>query len=146
MAGQQQTARRISKGPTGVDYVICTSDVSDRPASTPLAGSIPSRSRGLTNENEPKLPDLRWLGRRSSCSARRATRGGALGHLPLHEIFKTLHSNFDICRNFQRTKMNFYILIIFKKSYWNFCLSCSLIIISLQDLSRNRLSYQNFLK
>jgi len=33
------------------------------------------------------------------------------------EIFKILHSNFDICRNFQRIKMKFYILIIFKKSY-----------------------------
>ena len=51
------------------------------------------------------------------------------------EIFKTLHSNFDICRNFQRIKMKFYILIIFKKSYGNFSLSCSLNIISLQDLS-----------
>ena len=49
-------------------------------------------------------------------------------------IFKTLHSNFDIYRNFQRIKMKFYILIIFKKSYWNFSLSCSLIIY-LQDLS-----------
>ena len=45
------------------------------------------------------------------------------GHLP-PVIFKTLHSNFDICRNFQRIKMKFYILIIFKKSYWNFSLSC----------------------
>jgi len=51
------------------------------------------------------------------------------------EIFKTLHSNFDICRNFQRKMMKFYILIIFKKSYWNLSLSCSLIIISFQDLS-----------
>jgi len=40
------------------------------------------------------------------------------------EIFKTLHINFVICRNFQRIKMKFYILIIFKKFYWNFSLSC----------------------
>jgi len=39
--------------------------------------------------------------------------GGHLGHLPPPEIFKTLHSNFDICRNFERIKMKFYILIIF---------------------------------
>jgi len=45
------------------------------------------------------------------------------GHFP-PEIFKTLHNNFDICKNFQKTKMKFYILIIFKKSYWNFlCLA-----------------------
>jgi len=46
--------------------------------------------------------------------------GGRLGNLPPSQIFKTLHSNFDICRNFQRKKMKFYILIIFKKLYWNF--------------------------
>jgi len=28
--------------------------------------------------------------------------GGAFGHLPPSQIFKTLHSNIDICRNFQR--------------------------------------------
>jgi len=39
------------------------------------------------------------------------------------EIFKTLHSNFDICRNFQRIKMKSYILIIFKKFYRKFSLS-----------------------
>jgi len=41
--------------------------------------------------------------------------------------------------------MKFYILIIFKKSYWNFSLSCSLII-SLQDLSGDRLSDRKFRK
>ena len=45
------------------------------------------------------------------------------GHLP-PEIFKALHSNFDICRNFQRIKMKFFILMFFKKSYWNFSLPC----------------------
>jgi len=49
-------------------------------------------------------------------------QGEHLEHMP-PEIFKTLHSNFDICRNLQRIKMKFYILIIFKKSYWNFSLS-----------------------
>ena len=44
-------------------------------------------------------------------------RGRAFGAFAIPEIFKTLHSNFDICRNFQRIKMKFYILIIFKKSY-----------------------------
>jgi len=35
----------------------------------------------------------------------------------LPEIFKTLHSNFDICRNFQTIDMKFCILIILKKSF-----------------------------
>ena len=48
---------------------------------------------------------------------RRATWGGTFGTFATPEIFKTLHSNFDICRNFQRIKMKFYILIILKKSY-----------------------------
>jgi len=65
---------------------------------------------------------------------RHATRGGAFGAFDPPEIFKTLHSNFDICRNFQRLKMKFCILIIFRKPYLNFSLSCSSII-SLQDLS-----------
>jgi len=56
-----------------------------------------------------------------------AQQGGAFGAFaPTPEIFKTLHSNFDICRNFQRIKMKFYILINFKKSYWNFSLPCPL--------------------
>jgi len=40
--------------------------------------------------------------------------------------------------------MKFYILVIFKKSYWNFSLSGSLIIISLQDLFWGRLSDGKF--
>ena len=72
---------------------------------------------------------------------RRATRGGIFPP----EIFKALHSNFDICRNFQRIKMKFYILIIVKKFYWNFSLSCSLIIF-LQDLACDRLSDRKFRK
>jgi len=47
-------------------------------------------------------------------------QGGGIWGICHPEIFKTLRSNFDICRNFQRIKMRFYILIIFKKSYWNF--------------------------
>jgi len=39
------------------------------------------------------------------------------GAFSLAENFKTLHSNFDICRNFQRKIMKFSILIIFKKRY-----------------------------
>jgi len=42
-------------------------------------------------------------------TARRATRGG---HLLIPENFKALHSNFEICRNFQRIKMEFGVLII----------------------------------
>jgi len=61
------------------------------------------------------------------------------------EIFKKLHNNFEICRNFQRIKMKIYILIIFKKSYWNFSLSCSLFI-SLHDLSWDRLFDRKFRK
>jgi len=34
--------------------------------------------------------------------------GWAFGHLPTPN-FKTLHSNFDICRNFQRIKMKFLV-------------------------------------
>jgi len=44
-------------------------------------------------------------------------RGGAFEAFAPPENFKTLHSNFDICRNFQRIKIKFYILIIFKKSF-----------------------------
>jgi len=51
---------------------------------------------------------------------RAGAQPGGRGHLP-PEIFKTLHSNFDI-RNVQRIKMKLYILIIFKKSYWKFSL------------------------
>jgi len=40
--------------------------------------------------------------------------GGHLGHWS-PEIFKTLHSNFTICRNFQKIKIKLHILIIFKK-------------------------------
>jgi len=41
------------------------------------------------------------------------------------ENFKTLHSNFDICRNFQTIKMKFYILIILRNLIWIFlCLAC----------------------
>jgi len=54
---------------------------------------------------------------------RRSTRAGHLGAFGSPEIFKTLHRNFDICRNFQRIKMKFYIPIIFKKSSWNISLS-----------------------
>jgi len=64
--------------------------------------------------------------------SRRATKGGAFGAFSLREIFKTLHRNFDIWRNFQMLKLKFCILIIIKKillicflSYW--------LIISLQD-------------
>jgi len=48
---------------------------------------------------------------------------GHLRHLPPSEIFKTLHSDFDIYRNFQIIKMKFCVLMVFKKSYWNFSLS-----------------------
>ena len=52
-------------------------------------------------------------------SAERQARnqGGPFGAFPPPEIFKTLHSNFDICRNFQIIKLKFCILIIFKKSF-----------------------------
>jgi len=46
---------------------------------------------------------------------RRATKGRHLGHLPPTEIFKTLHSIFDICRNFQIIKLKYCILIILRK-------------------------------
>jgi len=60
--------------------------------------------------------------------------GGQLEHLSPPEIFKTFHSNFDICRNLQIIKLKLCILIILRKvllklflSYW--------LIISLQDIS-----------
>jgi len=56
------------------------------------------------------------------CS-RRATRGGEFEAFAPLEIYKTLHSIYDIWRNFRRIKMKLYTLIIFKKSYWNFSLS-----------------------
>ena len=43
------------------------------------------------------------------CIAGTQTGGGIWGICP-PENFKMLHSNFDICRNFQRIKMKFYIL------------------------------------
>jgi len=43
-------------------------------------------------------------------------QGGYLGRFSSPENFKTLHSNFDICRNIQKIKMKSYILIIFKRS------------------------------
>jgi len=42
-----------------------------------------------------------------------AQPGGAVAFAP-PEIFKALHSKFDICSNFQRIKIKFYILIIFR--------------------------------
>jgi len=68
-----------------------------------------------------------------------------LGHLPPPEIFKTMHSNFDFCSNFQRVKMKFYILIIFKIPFSNISLS-SWLRLSFQDLSWDRLSDQKFRK
>jgi len=41
-----------------------------------------------------------------------AQPGGGFGPFSPTEIFKILHSNFDIFRNFQRIKMKFYILIM----------------------------------
>jgi len=67
------------------------------------------------------------------CGHRRANRGVHLVLFPPENLY-ILHGNFNICRNFQRIKMKFYILIIFKKSYLNFSLSYWLII-SIQDLS-----------
>jgi len=72
----------------------------------------------------------------------RATRWGGIWP---PAIFKTLRISFDICSNFQRIKNKVYILIIFKKSYWNFSLSC-LLIISLQDLSWDTWSDRNIRK
>jgi len=100
---------------------------------------MPARSWILQTENINKkyntIP-MRWI--------RRETRGGAFEANAPAKIFKALHSNFDIYKNFQRMKMKFYILIIFKKLYWNFSLRCSLIIIYLQDLSWDRLSDRKF--
>jgi len=42
--------------------------------------------------------------------------------------------------------MKFYILIVYNKFYWNFSLSFLLIIISLQDLSWDKLSDRKFRK
>jgi len=81
----------------------------------------------------------------NSKSGAQPGEGGIWGICP-PGIFKTLHSDFDICRNFQRLKMKFCILTILKKPYCNFSLSCSLIIISLQDLSWDRLSDRKFRK
>jgi len=39
-------------------------------------------------------------------------QGGAFGEFDPPEIFETLHGNFDICRNFQRIKIKFCILIV----------------------------------
>ena len=53
----------------------------------------------------------------TNVQSRHATRGrGHLRHFP-PEGFKTLHGNFDICRNFQMIRLKFCILIIFTKSF-----------------------------
>jgi len=49
-------------------------------------------------------------------------RGRIWGICPPPEIFKALHSNFDICKLSKNKDESLY-LIIFKKSYWNFSLS-----------------------
>jgi len=53
----------------------------------------------------------------SRLSSSGAQPGGTFGAFAPPRNFEVLHNNFDICRNFQRIKVNFYILIIFKKSY-----------------------------
>jgi len=57
-----------------------------------------------------------WFATRSFETTSGAQPRGNLGICPQPENFKTLPGNFDICRNCQRTKMEFCILIIFKKS------------------------------
>jgi len=47
--------------------------------------------------------------------------GENLGISP-QKIFKTLHCNFDICRNFHKIKMKFCILVLYKKPSLNFSL------------------------
>jgi len=69
------------------------------------------RHRTMITPVSPPLTRLIHISR-----IRRDTWGGIWG-ICSPEIFKTLHSNFDICRNFQRIKMKFYILIIFMKFY-----------------------------
>jgi len=74
----------------------------------------------LRFQSRSKIFWNRWSIKQYAITVRQArNQGGNLGIGP-PEIFKTLHSNFDICRNFQRIKMKFYIIIMFKKSYWNF--------------------------
>jgi len=67
------------------------------------------------------LSNYSWQCLNSYNSDQARNQGGGAFAPP--EIFKTLQSNFDIWRNFQRLKMEFYILIIFKKSHWDFSLS-----------------------
>jgi len=45
--------------------------------------------------------------------------GGNLG-ICIPQNFKTLHSNFDICRNFQRIKMKFLVFYSFRKGLFEF--------------------------
>ena len=79
------------------------------------------------------------------CTVLRLVTREAFGAFTPLEIFKTLHSHFDICSNFQRIKMKFYILIIFKIPYSNFSLSSWLFLSSL-DLSWDRPSDRKFRK
>jgi len=64
---------------------------------------------GNSHTVRPTIPIGINLFKGKMITARRATRGG---HLLIPENFKTLHSNFEICRNFQRIKMEFGVLII----------------------------------
>ena len=49
-----------------------------------------------------------------------AQPGEAFGPYAPFDNFKTLHRNFDICRNFQMIKMKFCNLIVFKKVLFQF--------------------------
>jgi len=83
------------------------------------------------NHRQPSLTIFHWFVSKQRLCKSQARNQGAFAP---PEIFKTLHGTFDICRNFQRIKMKFYIVIIFKKPYLSFSLFYWLII-SLQDLS-----------
>ena len=81
-----------------------------------LVTSLPSEVRKCAESPEHLRSEISFL---RTCNIPNlilyspgAKPGGAFGAFP-RENFKTLHSNFDICRNFQRIKMKFYILITF---------------------------------
>jgi len=74
--------------------------------------------------------------------SRRAIRGGIWAFPPKN--FKTLHSNFDICRNFKENRLNFWCSNHLEKAYLKFSLS-DWLIISLQNLSWVKPSDRNFI-
>jgi len=75
----------------------------------------------------------------SEHQARNQGGGGAFGHLTPPKFSKHCIAIFSFVETFKEQRWKF-IFQSFLRNHWNFSLSCSLIIISLEDISWHRLS------